>query len=91
MHQLIFTNRFKKDTKLMQRRGFSMEILKLAIITLEANGYLDQTFRPHRLSGTYSGYWEAHLRPDWIIIWKLFEDRKEIWLARTGTHSDLFT
>ena len=91
MHQLIFTNRFKKDTKLLQKRGFSVEILKRAIISLEEHGCLEQTFRPHKLSGIYSGYWEAHLRPDWLIIWKSLEERKEIWLVRTGTHSDLFT
>jgi len=90
MHQLIFTNHFKKDTKLLQKRGFAMHNLKQAIISLEEKGCLDQIFHPHKLSGIYSGYWEAHLKSDWLIIWKLIEETDEIWLVRTGTHSDLF-
>jgi len=91
MYQLIFTNRFQKDAKLLQKRGFAMDLLKNAIIFLEENGCLDQVFHPHKLSGTYSGYWEAHLKPDWLIIWKIDEDKNNIWLVRTGTHSDLFS
>ncbi len=91
MHQLVFTNRFKKDTKLLQKRGFAMELLKRAIISLEEDGVLGHSFRPHKLSGIYTGYREAHLKPDWIIIWKLYDGGNEIWLVRTGTHSDLFS
>lgn len=35
MYQLVFTNRFKKDTKILLKRGFPMELLKQAIIALE--------------------------------------------------------
>jgi len=44
----------------------------------------------HKLSGSYSGFWEAHLKSDWLIVWKVFEDENEVWLTRSGTHADLF-
>ncbi len=90
MFSLNFTGRFKKDVKLMQRRGYDMNLLKECIIKLEAAGELSNEYQPHKLSGNYQDYWEAHLKSDWLIIWKAYPEEKEIWLTRTGTHSDLF-
>ena len=90
MYQLIVTNSFKKDVKRLQKRGAELDILKQAILHLETDGQLPLSFKPHKLSGDFSGYWEAHLKNDWLIIWKALESQNEIWLTRTGTHSDLF-
>jgi len=90
MYKLIFTNRFKKDVRLLQRRGYDMRLLKEAIELFENNGQLTSQNLPHKLSGNYLGYWEALLKPDWLIIWKIIPEDEEIWLTRTGTHADLF-
>ena len=90
MLQLVFTNKFKKDVKLLQKRGYDMELIKKAILLLEVTGNLPSEYIPHKLAGNYTDYWEAHIKPDWLIIWKLFIKENEIWLTRTGTHSDLF-
>lgn len=90
MFTLVYTNRFNKDIKLLQRRGIDLQILKKAITRLELTGELPSEYRPHRLSGDYAGFWEAHLKPDLLIIWKVLSEDQEIWLTRTGTHSDLF-
>ncbi|WP_317132770.1 type II toxin-antitoxin system YafQ family toxin [Pedobacter sp. BS3] len=42
------------------------------------------------MSGNWDGYWECHIKPDWLLIWKQDETIKLITLTRTGTHSDLF-
>ncbi|MMZ71604.1 mRNA interferase YafQ [compost metagenome] len=67
-----------------------MELIKNVILQFEEKGTLPKTNKPHKLSGDYSSYWEAHIKPDWLIIWKVFDEEKEIWLTRTGTHSDLY-
>ena len=90
MYQLVFTNKFKKDVKFLKKRGYEMDLLKNAIIKLEESGNLLDKNKPHKLVGEYSGYWEGHLKPDWLLIWKTFMDDNEIWLTRTGTHADLF-
>jgi mRNA interferase YafQ len=90
MFQLVFTNRFRNDVKLLKKRGFDMDLLRNAIDNLEKSGELPVDNRPHKLSGDYSGFWEAHLKPDWLILWKTFPDDNEVWLTRTGTHADLF-
>jgi len=88
MFTVAYSNQFKKDVKTLVKRGFNMDILKSALIELENTGTLQPVYKPHRLSGNYNGCWDGHLKPDWIIIWKVVDN--EIQLARTGTHSDVF-
>jgi len=90
MFKIVFTNTFKKDVKLLRKRGLNMDLLKTSITLLEQDGILPATFQPHKLSGSFTGFWEAHLKSDWLIIWKIFPDENELWLTRTGTHADLF-
>ena len=56
MFNLIFTGKFKKDVKLLQRRSYNMNLLKEAICELEETGQLSAHFLPHKLSGGYIGY-----------------------------------
>jgi mRNA interferase YafQ len=44
--------------------------------------------RNHKLKGNFKDYWECHIEPDWLLIYKLTST--EVILARTGTHADLF-
>lgn len=90
MFQLVYTNKFKKDVKHLHKRGYEMGLLKKAILILEETGSLPSDYKPHKLVGSQTGYWEAHLKPDWLIIWKLVINDNAIWLTRSGTHSDLF-
>ena len=89
--QLVFTNKFKKDIKLLQKRGYNMTLIKDVILILEETGFLPSNYSPHKLSGNYSGYLEAHIKPDWLIIWKFKIAENEIWLTKPGTNSDLFS
>jgi mRNA interferase YafQ len=41
-----------------------MDLLKSAIVNLELSGTLPVKNMPHKLSGNYSSFWEAHLSPD---------------------------
>lgn len=91
MVRLVFTNKFKKEVKLLQKRGYNMTLIKEVILILEETDFLPSNYSPYKLSGNYSGYLEAHIKPDWLIIWKFKIDENENWLTRTGTHSDLFS
>ena len=55
---------------------------------LENEEILDAKYKEHRLIGNYKGYLECHIEPDWLLIYKI--NGKDLYLARTGTHSDLF-
>jgi mRNA interferase YafQ len=93
MFTLIPTNQFKKDIKTLKKRSAkNASLLVDFLVELEKNGALgiDKKHRPHKLSGTYSDNWEAHIKPDLLIIWFEVTERLEIILLRTGSHSDLF-
>jgi mRNA-degrading endonuclease YafQ of YafQ-DinJ toxin-antitoxin module len=49
MFQLIYTNRFKKDVKLLQKREFNLEPLKNAVTKLEIHGDLPTENKQHKL------------------------------------------
>ncbi len=89
-YHLIYATKFKKDIKLCQKRNYDFTILKQVIELLEVKGKLPLSYKPHVLSGDYSNHWECHIKPDWLLIWTQDEENKEIYLVRTGTHSDLF-
>jgi len=58
-----------------------VSLLQLGI-ELPENAYL------HKLSGRYAGLWECHIANDWLLVFDLTD--KEVLLARTGSHADLF-
>lgn len=84
------TKTFRKDVDRCKKRGYDMELLKIAIRLLENNGSLPAIYKPHKLSGTYDGCWECHLKSDWLMIWKQNDTELILLLTGTGTHSDLF-
>lgn len=91
MYTIGYTNEFKKQAKLAQKRGLNMELLNDAIKILIVIGTLPvDTYKTHLLKGKYKGLWEAHLQPDWLLVWKVDNNEIKIILTHTGTHSDLF-
>ena len=90
MFQIIFTNQFKKDYKLCNSRHYNIELLDNLLIELAEKGTLPAKNKPHLLKGNFTGAWEAHIKPDWLLIWIKNDIQKTITLIGTGTHSDLF-
>ena len=88
MRKIIQSGRFKRDFKRVLKRGCSPEKLAEVIELLMSDTPLPARCRPHRLVGDYSGYWECHIAPDWLLVYDLSED--ELILAATGSHADLF-
>lgn len=93
MRTVKTSSRFRKEYKLMTKRG--KDIAKLdAVITLLAN---DEPLPPancdHPLKGNLAGFRDCHIEPDWVLIYKKIDDEilelRELFLDRTGTHSDL--
>ena len=90
MYKIKTSNRFEKDFIKCTKRKFNIDALGLVIELLESTGKLPFKYKSHLLSGNYNGYWECHIKPDWLLIWRQNENDKIIELVRTGTHSDLF-
>lgn len=90
MYEIVFEGKFKKDYKLAKKRGLDISLLEEVLLLLREKGKLPSKYKPHVLKGNFKGYWECHIQPDWLLIWKQDEDIKLVSLVRTGTHSDLF-
>lgn len=89
-YNVIYTPKFKRDYKLMQKRGYEIESIK-DVITKLANGEeLPERNRDHALTGNYKGYRECHIKPDWLLIYQIVDEELILFLTRTGTHADLF-
>jgi len=90
MYQLEQTGKFKRDIKLVKKRGLDMRLLDEVVTQLVEKGTLPQKNKPQKLTGKYKGFWECHVQPDWLLVWEQEDTIRLITLVRTGTHSDLF-
>ena len=90
MLDIVLSNQFKKDLKLMNKRGVNLELLDTVVNKLANNEELDEKYYDHALTGNYIGYRECHIKPDWLLIYRINDHELYLFLSRTGTHSDLF-
>lgn len=81
---------FKKELKQAQKRGLDISKLISVVNTLAEGKILEAKYKDHALTGNYKGYRECHIQPDWLLIYQYDNDALYLYLARTGTHSDLF-
>lgn len=88
--EIIASNKFRKDLKLARKRGLKLEKLDAVVERLANQLPLDTRYRDHALTGNYGDFRECHIEPDWLLIYRQDEDVLELFLFRTGSHSDLF-
>lgn len=85
----VYERSFERELKKAQKRGLDMNKLKAVMTDLINEKPLAEKHRNHKLKGNFIGYWECHITPDWLLIYK--KDRDNIYFVRMGTHSDLFS
>ncbi|MGN1087297.1 MAG: type II toxin-antitoxin system YafQ family toxin [Porcipelethomonas sp.] len=90
MLKLVTTSKFRKDYKLVKKRGYPIKILEEVLDKLLAGEPLDEKYRDHALFGNYIGFRECHIQPDWLLIYSIENDKLILTASRTGTHADLF-
>lgn len=85
------STRFKKDfKKVMREPYFDGELFEYVVTALAEQRPLEERFRDHELTGDYKGYRECHIKPDWLLIYRVYESDLVLYLTRTGSHSNLF-
>ena len=88
MLDIVPSNQFKKDLKSAKKRGYKIENLREVVNTLAQKKKLEDKYHDHGLTGNYRGFRECHIEPDWLLIYRIDQDVLELFLLRTGTHSD---
>ena len=83
-----FTGQFKRDVKLVEKRGKDLAKLRRVMSCLIASDPLPRVLRDHALIGTWKHARDLHLEPDWLLIYSA--DAEWVRFERTGSHADLF-
>ena len=89
MWELQYSTQFKKDLKRIKHDNAKIDALQTALNQLANEGFVDRSYRPHLLTGKYSGCIECHVQNDFLLIW-MDKDSKVIKLVRVGSHAELF-
>lgn len=79
---------FKRDVRRAEKRGKDLSKLRALLTLLIEEQPLPERYRDHALKGPWAGFRDAHIEPDWLLIYRI--ENGELQLARTGTHSDVF-
>ena len=90
MYSVKPTNKFSKDLKRAEKRGYRIDLLTAVIKKLAAGETLEDRYLDHPLKGNYKGCRECHITPDWLLIYEIAANVLVLYLTRTGTHTDLF-
>jgi mRNA interferase YafQ len=88
MRQPVFSGQFKRDVKLAQKRGKDVEKLKVLLALLIDETPLPAVYLDHSLKGDWKGFRDAHIEPDWLLIYKI--EGNDVRFERTGRHADIF-
>ena len=84
--EIVISTAFKKDMKKL--KGKDTGKLKELIGLLTDGLPIPAGYRDHALTGQWKGYRDAHIEPDWLLIYRV--DASTVYLARTGSHAELF-
>lgn len=82
------SNKFKKDMKRIQKRGYNFQLMTEVLSLLADGKPLPERYKDHALSGNFVGCRECHITPDWLLIYRVHEEKLLLLLTRTGSHSD---
>lgn len=88
MLDVVIGKKYRKDIKRLRKRGKNLNKLDAIVRILARQETIPTRYRPHRLSGDMIPYWDLHVEPDWLLIYRIYDDVLELY--RTGTHSDIF-
>ena len=86
--EIKIMNACRKDIRKLTRQGKNLEELYSVIALLAKGEALAGKYKDHQLTGNWKGFRECHIRPDWLLIYRIVEN--ELQLTRSGSHSELF-
>ena len=89
---VVTYNKFNKQLKKIIKQGKKIEKLSYVVKKLANGEILESKYRDHALQDTkyYRNCRECHIEPDWLLVYKVKEERIILYLVETGSHSDIF-
>ena len=87
---LKITTSKKYRTQFKQPTAQDQDLIDEVVFKIANGEILEQKLCDHALKGKYSQYRECHIKPDLLLVYAIKDDVLELYLAATGSHSELF-
>jgi len=72
-----YSTQFHRDVKRAAKRGRDMDKLKVLLRMLIEGDTLSPRYKDHPLKQNWQGYRDAHIEPDWLLIYAIVESMVE--------------
>ena len=91
-YTIDLTTKFKNDYKKMKKQNKNITKLAYVIYKLANGEELESKYKNHKLISNkkYKDCFECHIQPDWLLVYKIKDDKLILLLFATGSHSELF-
>jgi len=90
MLEPLYTKSFRKQFRLMKKRGMNIDKLIEVMEMIINEQPLPPERNNHPLHGNWEGSFDCHIQNDWVLIYKPNHEVNTVTFHRTGSHSDLF-
>jgi len=90
MLEPLYTKPFRKEFKLMKRRGRNLDKLTELMDMIINEQPLPPERENHPLHGKWEGSFDCHVQGDWVLIYIINPRKRTVTFQHTGSHSDLF-
>ena len=89
---LVLTSNFKKQYKKIAKQGKDLDKLDKVIDRLANYEILEPKYKDHSLINDkyYKNCRECHIEPDWLLVYQYEDNKLNLLLVATGSHSELF-
>ena len=88
MREVILTAQFRRDVKLVERRGKKTAKLRKLVLLLAGGNPLPVQYKDHSLSADWKHHRDSHIEPERLLLYRV--DGHDLYPVRTGSHADLF-
>lgn len=86
-YNIVISKRCK--TQLKKYENHKKEIMN--IVNKLANGEkLEPCYLDHPLKGNYKGFRECHIKPDLLLVYRIYKQELELYVFGIGSHNELF-
>ena len=90
MYRIEVSNKFKQSLKKLRKGGINLKPINDVINILSKGEILPAKYKNHPLRGNLKGYYDCHVLPDLVLIYKIEKERLVLILLDIDTHSNLF-
>lgn len=87
-YQIRVSKTFKTQRKKMSKSDLAF--IDEVVIKLACGEILAPHYKDHKLTGDYKDFRECHVKPNLLLIYRIYDKILELYLAQIGSHSELF-